>query len=225
MRNLLLALTCLGVALGSARGGAVEVPDLDDPKVQYELGMSHLTSQGGAKKDPVEAVTWLRKAALQGHADAQVQLGICYQQGFGIVRDLVQALGWFRRAAEQGNARGQLQVGLAYQRGRGVAPDSGQAMVYLRKAAESRHPKAQLELGVAYREGRGVEADPVAAAFWLRLAADSGSLAANMMSAGARKALSDAQRADLDERLASWRRKHPAPAPESDSSSAAPSDS
>jgi hypothetical protein len=220
MRNLLLALGCLGIALAGvsslAGRAAAGLPDLEDPKVQYEVGMSHLTGQG-AKKDPVEAVAWLRKAALRGHAEAQAQLGICYQNGFGVERDLVQALSWFQRAAEQGSARGQLQLGQAYRHGRGVEPDLLRALAYIRKAAENGHPKAQMELGIAYRDGFGVKQDPEQAAFWLALAAGK-NLAARMMFAGVRNKLSAEQRAQLDERLEAWKRDHPAPAGPSASS-------
>jgi TPR repeat protein len=218
MRNLRLALGSLAIALASASGpggpAAAELPNLDDPQVQYELGMSHIRGPG---RNPPEAVTWLRKAALRGHAEAQVQLGVCYQQGFGIEKDLAQALAWFRRAAEQGNPRGQLQVGLAYRRGEGVAADLAQATAYIRKAAEGGHPKAQIELGLAYRDGRGVAADPEQAAFWLGLAAAKGSPAARALATGARGRLNDEQRAALDARLEAWQRDHRGAAAATDS--------
>jgi TPR repeat protein len=107
-----LGVAALLVALLLGRATAAPLPDLQDPKVQYDLGMSQLLGREGAA-DPAAGIVWLRKAGVQGYADAQVQLGVCYQQGFGVPKDLVQALAWFRRAADQGNARGQLQVGLA----------------------------------------------------------------------------------------------------------------
>jgi TPR repeat protein len=213
MRRLLLALGA-AIALAQpppARGADGGLADLDDPKVQYELGMSQLTGQGGEPRNPEQAIEWLRKAAMRGHTDAQVQLGICAKQGVGVPSDPAQALAWFRRAAEQGNARGQLQLALAYRRGEGVAADPAQASAWLRKAAENGHPKAQLELGIAYRDGHGVDPDPAHAAFWLVLAADAGSPAARMLSANARNQLDPAQRAELDRRLEAWKREHPAP--------------
>jgi TPR repeat protein len=211
MRKIRLTFGCLAIALAAASGGAAAagIPDIDDPQVQYETGMSHLRGPG---KNPPEAVAWLRKAALRGHAEAQAQLGVCYQQGFGIEKDLAQAFAWFRRAAEQGNARGQLQVGLAYRRGEGVAQDLAQSLVYIRKAAENGHSKAQLELGLAYRDGRGVAPDPEEAAFWLGLAASRGSPAARALATGARGRLTVEQRVALDERLEAWQRDHRADA-------------
>ena len=45
----------------------------------------------GVPKDEAEAVKWYRKAADQGDAKAQVELGECYMCGFGIERDLTEA--------------------------------------------------------------------------------------------------------------------------------------
>ena len=58
----------------------------------------------GVIKDDYEAVKWYRKAAEQGYASAQHNLGVCYANGEGVTQDDVEAVKWFRRAAEQGEA-------------------------------------------------------------------------------------------------------------------------
>lgn len=50
-----------------------------------------------------EAVHWYRKAAEQGHLDAQFNAGNCHQNGIGTSINLEQARHWFTRAAEQGD--------------------------------------------------------------------------------------------------------------------------
>ncbi len=47
-------------------------------------------------------MTWYRKAAEQGHAAAQNNLGECYAEGVGVEKDPAQAVVWYRKAAEQG---------------------------------------------------------------------------------------------------------------------------
>ena len=54
-----------------------------------------------------EAVKWFRKAAEQGHADAQYHLGWCYRKGEGVPQDTAEAVKWWRKAARQGNFRAQ----------------------------------------------------------------------------------------------------------------------
>lgn len=53
------------------------------------------------------AVSWYRKAAEQGVAVAQFQLGLKYDLGEGVPEDDVMAVSWYRKAAEQGNADAQ----------------------------------------------------------------------------------------------------------------------
>ena len=57
----------------------------------------------GVPKDAAKAVEWYTKAAEQGHADAQNNLGVMYDTGEGVPRDLVRAYVWFNLAAAQGD--------------------------------------------------------------------------------------------------------------------------
>ena len=47
---------------------------------------------------------WYRKAADQGHATGQLNLGDCYQFGQGVAQDYKEAVKWYRKAAAQGNS-------------------------------------------------------------------------------------------------------------------------
>jgi hypothetical protein len=55
-------------------------------------------------KDYVEAMRWYRKAADQGDADAQYNIGWLYEHGRGVAQDYAEAMRWYRKAADQGNA-------------------------------------------------------------------------------------------------------------------------
>lgn len=57
----------------------------------------------GVPKDPVQAALWYREAANQGHALAQLNLGVCYENGTGVSKDWTSAAEWYRKAADQGN--------------------------------------------------------------------------------------------------------------------------
>ncbi len=48
----------------------------------------------GVPQDDAEAVEWLRKAAEQGRAKAQYNLGFMYAKGRGVTQDYVQAYMW-----------------------------------------------------------------------------------------------------------------------------------
>ena len=74
--------------------------------------------------DVAEAVKWYRKAAEQGHAKAQFNLGLTYYYGEGVPKDVAEAVKWYRKAAELGNADAQRILGSLYYVGDGVPKDS-----------------------------------------------------------------------------------------------------
>ena len=72
--------------------------------------------------EPTETaeIAALRVKANAGDADAQYNLGVCYNVGHGVPQDSVQGAAWIRKAAEQGLVGAQFNVGLMYAYGRGV---------------------------------------------------------------------------------------------------------
>ena len=92
-----------------------------------------------------KAEQW-RKAAEQGDAEAQYELGHCYHYGYGVTEDKAEAVKWWRKAAEQGNSEAQFCLGRCYDYGEGVAQDKAEAVKWYRKAAEQGHEKAKAAL-------------------------------------------------------------------------------
>jgi TPR repeat protein len=91
----------------------------------------------GLPKDDAEAVKWLRKAADQGHAEAQYNLGQLYRESTGVPQDYAQAASWFRKAADQGNIGAQNNLGGMYENGWGVPKDDIEAYAWYNLAAVS----------------------------------------------------------------------------------------
>ncbi len=56
----------------------------------------------GVTRDYGAAMKWYRKAANQGVAPAQHNLGLMYENGQGVTQDYVQAQMWFTLAAARG---------------------------------------------------------------------------------------------------------------------------
>ena len=86
-------------------------------------------------QDDAEAAKWYRKAAEQGLAQAQLNLGECYRNGEGVDRDASEAVNLYRKAAAQGHAGGQCNLGLCYCRGVGVTNDYVEAYKWLSLAS------------------------------------------------------------------------------------------
>ena len=89
-----------------------------------------------------QAKEWFEKAAKQGHAGAQANLGTLYLQGRGAPQSSQMALFWFSRAAEQGNALAFTKLGSMYAEGRGVLQDFTQAHMWYNLAAVQGEPRA-----------------------------------------------------------------------------------
>ena len=64
------------------------------------------TNRRAASSDK-ESVKWYQKAAEQGHADAQYNLGYMYRNGQGVPQSDKEAATWFGLAADQGHANAQ----------------------------------------------------------------------------------------------------------------------
>ena len=121
--------------------------------------------------DYINAVYWYRKAAEQGHAGAQCNLGVCYANGQGVNKSMYEAVKWFRKAAEQGDALAQNNLGICYEKGQGVNKSMNEAVNWYRKAAEQGHAGAQCNLGECYYFGQGVSEDNNSAFYWFTKAA------------------------------------------------------
>ncbi len=64
----------------------------------------------GVPQDDAEAVKWYRRAAEQGDAKAQHNLGLLNLAGKGVPLDQAKSLEWFRKAAKSGYGPAQGQV-------------------------------------------------------------------------------------------------------------------
>jgi TPR repeat protein len=126
------------------------------------------------RKDWPEAMLWLRKAADQGNARAETNIGVMYANALGVTQNYTEAMRWYRMAADQENVRAQCDIGALYLLGFGVAQNQLEAMRWYRKAADQGDPCGQNQLGNAYREGIGVEQNYTEAMRWYRKAADQG---------------------------------------------------
>lgn len=129
-------------------------------------------------KDYTDAAKWFKKAAEQGYAGAQYNLGIMYAKGEGVSQSEAEAVKWFERAAEQGVAEAQCCLGYAYANGEGVVRNKSEAIKWYRKAAEQGNAKAQHWLGVTYKYGLGVSKSDTEAVKWYLKAAKQGYAAA-----------------------------------------------
>ena len=152
-----------------ARELALTIPD--DATAQNCLGDIYAKPPFGGTHDFAQALKWYKKAAKQGYAKAQYNIGDMYRCGHGVPRDPAKAMKWYRKAAKQGYAKAQYDLGLSYLYGYDVKQDTAQAMNWWLKAAEQGYVQAQRGLGSIYYYR--VE-DFVQAVHWYCKAAEQG---------------------------------------------------
>lgn len=99
-----------------------------NPKSQYKLGAYYLEQKPGNIYDPLKGEKWMRFAAGQNYAPAQLWLGNMYHLGHGVAKDTRQAAVWYLKAANNGNSTAQSNLGVLYMTGDGVKQDVQQAV-------------------------------------------------------------------------------------------------
>ena len=90
-----------------------------------------------AKGNNEVALKKYKKAAEQGSAHAQRNLGLMYYNGVGVAQNYAEAMKWYKLAAEKGLASAQFNIGLMFDNGQGVAQDFTRAHMWYNLAAVS----------------------------------------------------------------------------------------
>jgi uncharacterized protein len=140
------------------------------------------------KKDYKTAYKLFSPLAELGHDEAQLALGMIFENGQGVGAFDREASKWYRLAAEQGNAKAQFLLGLMYTSGQGdpleggggIPEDYKEAVEWYRLAAEQGHVSAQSNLGFLYKYRDEVPKDLKEAVKWFRLAAEQGDVHAQL---------------------------------------------
>jgi TPR repeat protein len=154
---------------------------------------------------PPSAAQYYKKAADEGHIDAQFEIGKLYATGkmyessqadSETLKDQTKAFEYFKRAADQGHVEAQFRVANRYEKGLGVEQNNEAAIQYYEKAAKENHAKApfrlsllrakqgcrdsQYQLANIYECGQeGVDSDVSKALKWYKAAAKKGHYAAH----------------------------------------------
>jgi len=111
---------------------------------------------------------------MKGDAEAELQMGLQFAEGAGVIKDNKEAIRWFEKAALHGQVEAQYHYGQALLKGRGVLQDYKEAFRWIEQSAQRGYPQAQFSLGEIYRNGIGTEIDNARAYLWFNLAAAQG---------------------------------------------------
>ncbi|KAG0376719.1 hypothetical protein BGX24_007313 [Mortierella sp. AD032] len=130
-----------------------------DVQAQVRLATAYKNGTDGLLQMYDKAMKWLLRAAAQGHAGAECEIGRLFETGRGVEEDHFTAVAWYRRAAHQSLAAAQKNLAVMYTQGWGVEENFIEAAYWYRKAADQGHSSAQFNLAILYYHGEGVPKD------------------------------------------------------------------
>jgi Sel1 repeat len=81
-----------------------------DPDAMYYVGCGYSNDGNTFPKDEEKSVSYLRKAAAAGHADALAGLGNAYYFGIGVPKDVAKAHAYYRQAIAKGSTIAELSL-------------------------------------------------------------------------------------------------------------------
>lgn len=103
-----------------------------DADAQFNMGQACKLGRGTARDWP-QAVEWYRRAAAQGHLQAQDNLGlVLYELG-----QKAEAVTWLERSAARGEPRAQFLMGAELYRGEVIAQDLVRAYALMKRASDA----------------------------------------------------------------------------------------
>lgn len=129
----------------------------------YKYG-EYLCKGLGTSVDKPKAAQYLKKAAAQDVANAQLMLGDLYFNGDGVERNVPEAVNQYKKAASHGNPAAMWNVGVIYLNGSGVKADYNLGLPWLAIAAQkgmARNVQERLDKSAAGGQN-GWKATPVA---------------------------------------------------------------
>lgn len=107
-----------------------------DPRAAQGLGMWYLLGRHHVRRNMRKGLSLLRAAAAANAPYAWYNLGLAYENGYGVPASSRRAFDCFLKAALQGDGDAALEVARHYHHGLGVRRDRRTARIWLDRAGE-----------------------------------------------------------------------------------------
>jgi TPR repeat protein len=150
-----------------------------DFNAQYRLGTEFIDGNC-LKKNPEIAAKWIKKAADQGHSEAQMRYGFYCLDWVPRETETEENIGveYLKKAAKQGNVKASKELSYLYLEGSHVEFCPDEAVQWTIHTVESGGIEENHHLGQFYEFGEGVKEDRAKAFSCTEIAAKAGSLLA-----------------------------------------------
>ena len=133
------------------------------------------------ENSPETGISWYEKAAMQGHARAQLILALRYLRGgYNVRKDIPEGMKWLKMAADAGLPEAQYELCTRHLSGDNVPLDRTSAFNLLLSSAKGGDPEAQVALAFFHfgliKEEWPILQNTLEGVYWLTKAAKSGDL-------------------------------------------------
>lgn len=136
------AIIIAAFVVGFAVAEVVMVDETDSPRPVRERAAVRVWRRPTGDAEDAQSI---HRRAVLGDAQAQYNLGVMCEGGYGVPQNYGEAVKWFRLAAEQGYTSAQKALGDMYAHGRGVSQNNAKAREWYRRA-ESGERKHRAEV-------------------------------------------------------------------------------
>ncbi|WP_452227630.1 tetratricopeptide repeat protein [Lacinutrix sp. MEBiC02404] len=99
----------------------------------------------------------IKKSAELGNAEAQYNLGVSLEYGYGIEKNELKAFEWYLKSAEQAWNDGLYKMMMAHATGKNAEMNYDKAFEYALKCAENDDATCMLNVVSCYKDGMGTE--------------------------------------------------------------------
>lgn len=112
---LLVCFSCFAFMVWGQDSELIRKAEGGDVEVQFKLECNYYYGASGFDNNEDEAAKWFLKAAEQGHAEAQDNIGCFYMWGEVVPKDRVKAESWLLKSAAQGYGSAYFSLGSFYE--------------------------------------------------------------------------------------------------------------
>lgn len=130
----------------------LDAADKGIPEAMYRIAFHYREGTGGAQADDKKAFEYFKAAADKGFVLADVETGLCYENGYGVEVSKEEAFRYYEKGAQAGNHSAIVCLAVCYRAGIGCEPDVDKAMELMEVGVRMGNTRAYHLMAVALLE-------------------------------------------------------------------------
>ena len=138
---------------------AKKAAELGDGERIFQYAIAYFTGEDPVTEDKAKAVEFFVLAANAGDATAMKNLGVCYNNGYGVDRDKNKAIEWFEKAVKEGGSEGAMDNLKELYSEVDASTSETRYFELVKAAADDGYYEGMVRTHFCYHDGSGTEKD------------------------------------------------------------------